>query len=419
MYTASREGSRKRSFASGRTVRTPLRLANSSARPWWGSAIETTSAAPLAVMPSNPLWAIMPAPTIPNFSMERSFPFRAAALGPGRLSFLYPQTWPESTVREYFRWTGGKPVRPPETAAGKDAQTVKTESMAGKTALITGATAGIGRVTARELAAAGARLLLVARSREKAEATREWIKETTGNSSIELIIADLSSQAGVRSAADQARSQGALNVLVNNVGAVFQRRRTSVDGIEMTFALNHLAPFLLTTLLQEALRRGASSRVVTVSSDAHQRATMSFDDLEGRVRYRAWAAYGQSKLANLLFTYELARRLEGSGTTANALHPGFVASEFGKNNGGFLGVGISIAQRLGAISVDEGARTSVFLASSRDVEGVTGKYFVKCREQRSSPASQDRESMRRLWEISEKMTALVADGARAAHALAE
>lgn len=310
-------------------------------------------------------------------------------------------------------------MRPPETAAGKDAQTVKTESMAGKTALITGATAGIGRVTARELAAAGARLLLVARSREKAEATREWIKETTGNSSIELIIADLSSQAGVRSAADQARSQGALNVLVNNVGAVFQRRRTSVDGIEMTFALNHLAPFLLTTLLQEALRRGASSRVVTVSSDAHQRATMSFDDLEGRVRYRAWAAYGQSKLANLLFTYELARRLEGSGTTANALHPGFVASEFGKNNGGFLGVGISIAQRLGAISVDEGARTSVFLASSRDVEGVTGKYFVKCREQRSSPASQDRESMRRLWEISEKMTALVADGARAAHALAE
>jgi retinol dehydrogenase 12 len=295
---------------------------------------------------------------------------------------------------------------------------VKPESMAGKTVLITGATAGIGRVTARELAAAGAHLLLVARNREKAEETRGWLKDVTGSKSVELIIADLSSLAQVRSAAKQAGSFGALNVLVNNVGAIFQRRTESVDGIEMTFALNHLAPFLLTTLLREALRRGAPSRVVNVSSDAHLRATMNFDDLEGRRRYRAWVAYAQSKLANLLFSYELAAKLEGSGTTANALHPGFVASEFGKNNGGFLRVAMSIAQRLGAVSAEEGSRTSIYLASSKEVKGVTGKYFVKCREQKSSPASRDQESMRHLWEISEKMTGLVADGETAERVLA-
>ena len=311
----------------------------------------------------------------------------------------------------------GKETSEAAGSGREDATAVKPESMAGKTVLITGATAGIGRVTARELAAAGAHLLLVARNRQKAEQTRAWLKDVTGSKSVELIIADLSSLAQVRSAAEQAGSFGALNVLVNNVGAVFPRRTESVDGIEMTFALNHLAPFLLTTLLREALRRGAPSRVVIVSSDAHLRATMNFDDLEGRRRYRTWAAYGQSKLANLLFSYELAKRLEGSGTTANALHPGFVASEFGKNNGGFLRVAMSIAQRLGAVSVEEGGRTSIYLASSKEVQGVTGKYFVKCRVQKSSPVSEDAESMRRLWEISERMTGLVADGAVAERVL--
>lgn len=284
-------------------------------------------------------------------------------------------------------------------------------SISGKTVLITGATAGIGRITARELAAAGARILLVARAREKAEATREWIRGQTGNALVEPIIADLSSLEGVRSVARTINSSAAgVDVLVNNVGAVFTRRVESVDGIEMTFALNHLAPFLLTNLLLDALKRRAPSRVVTVSSDAHRGATMDFDDLEGRRRYRGWTAYGRSKLANLLFTYELARKLDGSGITANALHPGFVASEFGKNNGGFMRTAMSIAQRLGGITVEEGARTSVYLAASGEVQGVTGKYFEKCRQQESSAASHDRDSMSRLWEISEKITGLAGDG---------
>lgn len=282
-------------------------------------------------------------------------------------------------------------------------------AMTGKTVLITGATAGIGRVTARELAAAGAQVLLVARDRRRAEDTREWILAETGSAAVELIIADLSVLSQVRSVAKQAGSRaGGIDVLVNNVGAVFDRRMESADGIEMTFALNHLAPFLLTNLLLDALKRRPGSRVVTVSSHAHESARMDFEDLEGRKRYRTWGAYGQSKLANLLFTYELARRLDGTGVTANALHPGFVASNFGKNNGSLLRLGISVAQRLGAITVEQGARTSVYLASSDDVKGVSGKYFAKCREQESSPASRDPQRMKKLWELSAKMTGLTA-----------
>jgi len=281
--------------------------------------------------------------------------------------------------------------------------------MTGKTVLITGATAGIGRVTARQLAAAGARVIVIARNREKAEETRSWITAQTGNTAVELIISDLSVRSQVRDAAREAGSRaGGIDVLVNNVGAVFDRRAESPDGIEMTFALNHLAPFLLTNLLLDALKQRPGARVVTVSSDAHQGARMDFDDLEGKQRYRAWTAYGQSKLANLLFTFELARRLAGTGITANALHPGFVASNFGKNSRPLLRVGISVAQRLGGISVEQGARTSVYLASSDEVRGVTGKYFVKCREHASDPASLDPESMKRLWEISARMTGLSA-----------
>jgi len=281
--------------------------------------------------------------------------------------------------------------------------------MTGKTVVITGATAGIGRVTAKELAAAGARVVVIARNREKAEETRSWILAETGSKAVELIISDLSVLSQVRSAAREVSSRaGGIDVLINNVGAVFDRRLESADGIEMTFALNHLAPFLLTNLLLDALKQRPGARVVTVSSDAHQGAHMDFDDLQGTRRYRAWTAYGQSKLANLLFTFELARRLGGTGITANALHPGFVASSFGKNSRPLLRVGISVAQRLGGISVEQGARTSVYLASSDEVTGVTGRYFVKCREHESDPASHDPESMKRLWEISARMTGLPA-----------
>ena len=286
---------------------------------------------------------------------------------------------------------------------------MKNTAMQGKVVLITGATAGIGRITARELANTGAKVVLVARSKEKAEATRDWILRETGNSLVEFITGDLSVQSELRSLAAQVTSRyGGLDVLVNNAGAFFQRRVESADGIEMTFALNHLAPFLLTNLLLDALEKNSPSRVVVVSSDAHVRASMSFSDLEGRARYRGWGAYGQSKLANLLFTYELARRLQGRGITVNALHPGFVASEFGKNNGPGMRLAMSIAHRLGAISVEEGARTSVYLATSKDVQSVSGRYFVKCREAESAAASHDSSAMLKLWEVSARMTGIAA-----------
>lgn len=285
---------------------------------------------------------------------------------------------------------------------------MQSTEMEGKTVLITGATAGIGRITARELADKGARVVLLARNREKAQATRAWIAEETGNEAVGIIIADFSSLLQVRAAAEEYRSQyGALDVLINNAGAVFFNRSESEDGIEMTFAVNHLAPFLLTNLLLDALRESPKARIVTVSSRAHVDANMDFDDLEGHRRYGPMRAYGQSKLANILFTNELARRLEGSDITANALHPGFVASEFGKNNSGFVRLLLPLAQLFGrAISVEEGARTSVYLASSPEVEGVSGKYFVRCSETSSTEASRDEASMVRLWEISARMTGL-------------
>jgi retinol dehydrogenase-12 len=279
--------------------------------------------------------------------------------------------------------------------------------MNGKIVLITGATSGIGRVTARELADLGAAVVLVARDKEKAEDTRDWISRETGNPSVDFIIADLSARDGVYSAADRFKAgYDGPDVLINNAGANFSKRIDSADGIEMTFALNHLAPFLLTNLLLGSLKRRPRARIVTVSSHAHVGARVSFDDLEGRQRYSGWGAYGQSKLANLLFTFELARRLDGSAVTANALHPGFVATGFGMNNGTFMRTAMTIAQRFGAISPEEGARTSVYLASSPEVEGVNGKYFVKSMPAASSPASLDVEAMKRLWQVSAEIVRL-------------
>lgn len=285
---------------------------------------------------------------------------------------------------------------------------MKSDLMEGKTVLITGATAGIGRITARELADAGATIVFIARNSTKAEVMKAWLTGETGNPAVSFIIADFSSLAQVRAAAKEFLSERErLDVLVNNVGAVFFRRAESQDGIEMTFAVNHLAPFLLTNLLLEALTKSDAGRVVTVSSRAHVGARIDFDDLECRIRYRAMRAYGRSKLANLLFTYELARRLDGTPVTANALHPGFVASEFGKNNGPLVRALMPLAQLFGrAVGVEEGARTSVFLASSPEVEGVSGKYFVDCKETSSTEASHDEKSMIRLWEISSRMTGL-------------
>jgi NAD(P)-dependent dehydrogenase (short-subunit alcohol dehydrogenase family) len=282
--------------------------------------------------------------------------------------------------------------------------TDSTRSMDGKTCLVTGATSGIGEVAALELARKGARVVLVGRSREKAEATADRIRREADNPSVEYLLADLSSQAEVRRLAEEVKGRyPRLDELINNAGAMFAPRRESVDGIEMTWALNHLAYFLLTDLLLDTLKAGAPSRIVNVASDAHRMVRgIDFDDVEGKKGYKPFRNYGQSKLANILFTRELARRLEGTGVTANCLHPGFVATNFTSGEGWIFWVFQQMA-RFFAITPEEGAKTTVYLASSPEVEGTSGEYFVKCRKAKPTPAALDDAAARRLWELSERM----------------
>jgi NAD(P)-dependent dehydrogenase (short-subunit alcohol dehydrogenase family) len=277
-----------------------------------------------------------------------------------------------------------------------------------RTCLVTGATTGIGLATAVGLARSGARVILGARTRERGEAARRRVAAATGSDRLEVVVADLSAQAEVRRLAEEvAATHAALDVLVNNAGMVFSERGETTDGIERTWALNHLAPFLLTNLLTDLLVAGAPARVVTVSSNAHTRAHLDLDDPQfARRRYRAFAVYGQSKLANILFTVELARRLQGRGVTANCLHPGFVRSEFGTRTHGWLRLGIGIARPFG-LTPEQGARTSIYLATSPEVADVTGRYFVNCRPAQPRPQATDPEMARRLWEVSERMTGLV------------
>lgn len=281
------------------------------------------------------------------------------------------------------------------------------KTMSGKTALVTGATAGIGEVTARELARRGANVVVVGRSRERCEATVNAIRQETGNASVSYLVADLSSQSDVRKLArDFLQSHERLDVLVNNAGAMFTKRLESVDGIEKTFALNHLGYFLLTSLLLDTLKRSAPSRVVNVASDAHRFVSkIDFDDPQGMKKYSGWHAYSQSKFANILFTDELARRLAGTGVTANCLHPGFVASNFSAGNGSMGWIMRRVAS-LFAIPVDAGAKTSIYLASSPEVEGVTGRYFTLEKPVESSKPTQDQAAAARLWDLSEEMTGM-------------
>jgi NAD(P)-dependent dehydrogenase (short-subunit alcohol dehydrogenase family) len=282
------------------------------------------------------------------------------------------------------------------------------QDLTGKVVLVTGATSGIGAVTALRLAGMGATLVMIGRDRDRSGRVANDIRQKTGNTKLVYLVGDLSAQKDVRRLADDFKSHfSRLDVLVNNAGAVFLTRHESADEIEMTFGLNHLNYFLLTNLLLDMLIASAPARVVNVSSGAHNGARLNFDDLENKRGYNGMRAYGQSKLANLLFTYELARRLEGKGVTANALHPGFVASNFAKNNLGILKPLMSLIQ-LGAISPEEGAQTSIYLASSPEVAGVTGKYFVKKKAVTSSTASYDEDAARRLWEISARLTGLSA-----------
>jgi retinol dehydrogenase-14 len=276
-------------------------------------------------------------------------------------------------------------------------------SMLAKTVLVTGGTNGIGLVTARELARMGAQVTIVSRNAEKCAKVAEAIRTKTGNP-VDFIAADLSTLAGINEAAATFKHRHThLQVLVNNAGALFFRRNLSSDGYERTFALNHLNYFLLTILLLDLLKASAPARIVNVSSGAHLKASIDFDNLQGEESYQMMKAYGQSKLANVLFTYELARRLKGSGVTVNALHPGTVATGFARNNGLLFNLGTKVAG-LFFRKPAQGAQTSIYLASSPEVEGVTGKYFFDCQAVESSPLSQDQALAERLWQVSLKLT---------------
>ena len=276
--------------------------------------------------------------------------------------------------------------------------------MEGKLCIVTGATDGIGRVTARALAERGAEVVLVGRNAAKGAEVCKAIRDSSRNDRVRFEQADLSSQAEIRALAERLSAGAAIDVLVNNVGAMFTRRRESVDGIEMTFALNHLGYFLLTGLLLESLKAGGSGRIVNVASEAHRSGRMDFDDPQATKRYRGMRAYSQSKLANILFTYRLAALLAETPVTANCLHPGFVASRFGQNNGWLFAAVLKAVMRFSAIDVEAGARTSVHVATSADVAGISGRYFDKSREATSSLASRDEETGQRLWELSESLT---------------
>jgi NAD(P)-dependent dehydrogenase (short-subunit alcohol dehydrogenase family) len=283
--------------------------------------------------------------------------------------------------------------------------------MQNKLCLVTGATSGIGLETAKQLAQRGATVVIVGRQPDKTAAAVTHIR-AQGGASVEALLADLSSQAQVRALAEEFRQRFTrLDVLIHNAGLVMMRRQESVDGIEMTFAVNVLAPFLLTHLLLDVLKASAPARIINVGSALHKNAKFDFDDVQMKRRYNGLQAYNNSKLALLWFTYELARRLEGTGVTVNAFHPGAVRTNLIARHGGFFKWIVNPIFALQALPVEQGAQTGVYLATAPEVEGVTGKYFGKCQPHASSPASYDREAQQRLWRLCEEMTGMVTPGA--------
>jgi len=273
-------------------------------------------------------------------------------------------------------------------------------NMDGKVCLVTGATDGIGKVSARVLAELGAKVIIVGRNPEKSAIVLAELRSISGNENIDLLMADLAVMQEVRDLAEQVIGRyDRIDVLLNNAGGYFTKHEITSDGLEMTFALNHMSYFLLTNKLMELLKYSAPSRIVNVSSDAHYGVDMEFENLNGEQEYKAWKAYQKSKLANVLFTYELLKKVPGN-ITVNCLHPGFVATNFGHNNGGFFGPVLKIAQRISAIDPEEGAKTSIFLCSAPEVKGVSGKYFYKCKPKTSSRESRNMDTGKRLWQIS-------------------
>lgn len=277
----------------------------------------------------------------------------------------------------------------------------------GKRVIITGATGGIGLAAAQELARRDARLSIVARSETRAAAAVAQIKAAGGTGTeVDVLRADLSSQASIRQlAAEILARHPRVDLLINNAGAVYRSRRLSEDGLERTWAVNHIAPFLLTTLLLERIRASAPARIITTSSDAHRGARIPFEDINASAGHGGlgFTRYGQTKLANILFTTELARRLEGSAVTANCFHPGFVASGFNRNNGGFMALGMTLARPF-ARTPARGADTLVWLADSAEVSSESGGYFADRKRVQPSAPARDRDSARRLWELSEQQT---------------
>ena len=281
--------------------------------------------------------------------------------------------------------------------------------MIGKRVLITGATNGIGKQAAIELAKLGASLVIVGRDEIKTRKVSVDIKQLSGNTDVDLLVADLSSMAEVRRIADEFREKHQrLDVLLNNAGAVFSEYQQSVDGYEMTFALNHLSYYLLTMLLLDIIKLTAQehgqARIINVSSSAHRGASLRLDNLHDSKGYSFMNSYGGSKLMNVLFTYELARRLEGEAVSVNAVHPGLVATGFGHNTGSLWAFLIKVAQRLFAISPQRGAETLVYLAASSEVDGISGKYWNQKKQKRSSDTSYDQALQKALWNFSAEVT---------------
>ncbi|HFE46873.1 MAG TPA: SDR family oxidoreductase [Nannocystis exedens] len=280
--------------------------------------------------------------------------------------------------------------------------------MVGKVVLITGGNAGIGRETAVALARSGARVLFTSRDPARGQVALAEVRERSGSAEVELVVLDLASLASVRACADEVRRRcSQIDVLINNAGLILSERCESEDGIEMTLAVNHFGPFALTLMLLDRVRESEGGRIVNVSSDAHRMVrAFDFDDLHSRKSYSAMKAYSQSKLANILFTRELAARIDGFGITANALHPGLVRSHFARDGDvrGLLGAVFAVATRVVAISPKAGARTSVYLASSPEVQSTSGEYFVRCRSRRPNAAARDPAAAHRLWQLSEELS---------------
>lgn len=269
--------------------------------------------------------------------------------------------------------------------------------MAGKTVVITGATSGIGEVAADRLAGKGERIVFIARDSARGEETLKHLRAISDGDH-KLHLADLARLSEMkRVAAEIAASEPSIDILVNNAGAMFNRRKITEDGLEMTFALNHMAYFVITNLLLTKMSAGA--RIVSTASDAHKGAKLDFSDLQSLHHYSGFAVYGRSKLCNILFTRELARRLNGTDMTANCFHPGFVATRFGDQSGGALSLGIRAAKTF-ALTPEQGAQTMVYLANSPDVAEVSGAYFVKCKPATPAREAQNGADAKRLWEIS-------------------